>query len=46
MLVWMERHGHLPAGSTWTAASFGFEVCDTGGTDAKFSVKDFSWRAA
>jgi hypothetical protein len=43
ILVWMEKHGQLPAGSTWTAGSFGFEPCDTCGTDAKLAVTDFSW---
>jgi hypothetical protein len=42
-LVWMEAHGYLPAGSTWTAGSFGFEICNTQGTDERFQVKGFSW---
>ncbi|MFW5472228.1 DUF4082 domain-containing protein [Knoellia sp. CPCC 206450] len=46
MLVWLEEHGHLPRNSTWTAASFGFEPCDTGGANVRMSVKDFSWVAA
>ena len=45
ILVWMKEHGHLPRNSTWTAGSFGFEPCDTGGVDVKMSVKDFSWLA-
>lgn len=44
-LVWMEDHGQLPRKSTWTAGSFGFEPCDTGGVDAKMQVKGFSWLA-
>lgn len=44
-LVWMEDHGHLPRNSTWTAGSFGFEPCDTGGVTAKMKVTDFSWLA-
>lgn len=46
MLVWLEQHGYLPAGSTWTAASYGFEVCNTSGVDATFRVNGFSWAAA
>jgi len=45
MLVWMEQHGYLPAGSTWTAGSYGFEVCNTSGADAKFQLNAFSWTA-
>ena len=45
MLVWLEQHGFVPASSTWTAASFGFEVCNTTGIDAKFQVTGFSWSA-
>lgn len=45
LLVWMEDHGHLPRSSTWTAGSFGFEPCDTGGMDAQMRVKGFSWLA-
>lgn len=44
-LTWMEQHGYLPAGSTWTAASFGFEVANTGGADAAFRVKGLTWSA-
>jgi len=43
VLTWMEQNGQLPAGSTWTAASFGFEVCDTGGVVQKLSVNKFTW---
>jgi hypothetical protein len=46
MILWLEDNGYLPVNSTWTAASFGFEVCDTGGVDQKFAVKDFAWQAA
>lgn len=42
-LVWMEQNRYLPAGSTWTAASFGFEVCNTSGVDTTFKVDAFSW---
>lgn len=44
-LTWMEQHGYLPAGSTWTAGSYGFEICDTGGTNEIFRVNAFSWTA-
>lgn len=44
-LTWMEQNGKLPAGSTWTAGSFGFEVCDTGGSTETFQVNGFSWDA-
>jgi hypothetical protein len=45
ILVWMEQNGYLPAGSTWTAGSYGFEICDTGGINVKFQVNGFSWDA-
>jgi hypothetical protein len=45
MLVWMEQHGYLKAGSTWTAASYGFEVCNTSGVNAAFQVNGFTWSA-
>lgn len=44
-LVWMENNGYLPAGSTWTGGSFGFEICNTNGTNQKFQVNAFSWKA-
>ena len=40
-LTWMEQHGYLPTGSTWTAGSYGFEICDTGGTNETFRVNAF-----
>jgi len=43
ILTWMEQNGKLPDVSTWTASSFGFEVCDTHGTAQRFTVNDFSW---
>jgi hypothetical protein len=45
ILKWMETNGYLPAGSTWTASSFGFEVCDTGGFPETFAVNNFSWNS-
>lgn len=44
-LVWMEQNGYLPARSTWTAGSYGFEVCNTSGGKAEFQVNGFSWSA-
>ena len=44
-LTWMEQHGYLPATSTWTAGSYGFEICDTGGANETFAVNSFSWTA-
>jgi hypothetical protein len=41
----MEQNGYLPKNSTWTAGSFGFEVCDTGGATETFKVNAFSWTA-
>jgi hypothetical protein len=46
ILTYMESHGTLPAGSTWTAGSYGFEICDTGGTTEQFQVTGFSWTAS
>lgn len=45
ILVWMEANGYLPKGSTWTAASFGFEICDTVGETQTFKVNDFTFDA-
>jgi hypothetical protein len=42
-LQWEEANGYLPAGSTWTASSFGFEVCDTGGIAETFGLNSFTW---
>ena len=44
-LVWMEANGYLPVKSTWTAASFGFEICDTRGNTQIFKVNGFTWDA-
>jgi hypothetical protein len=33
----------LPANSSWTGGSFGFEICDTEGTNQTFKVNSFSW---
>jgi hypothetical protein len=33
----------LPANSTWFAASFGFEICSTGGVTQTFQVNGFTW---
>jgi hypothetical protein len=45
MLVWLEQHGYLKAGSAWTQGSFGFEIARTNGTQQTFAVNDFSWTA-
>jgi hypothetical protein len=44
-LVWMEQNGWLPANSTWTAGSFGFEICDTEGITQTFKVNGLTWDA-
>jgi hypothetical protein len=41
----MEQNGWLPANSTWTAGSFGFEICDTEGITQTFKVNGFTWDA-
>jgi len=46
MLEWMEQNGYLPTNSIWTGGSFGFEICNTSGTNAKFEVNSFSWDAS
>jgi hypothetical protein len=43
VLQWLEQTGHLPASSTWTAGSFGFEVSNTSGTTQTFKVNGFTW---
>ena len=45
VLAWMEANGKLPAGSTWTAGSFGFEVAHTSAQDV-YAVSGFTWHAA
>ena len=49
MLEWLEHNApagssttYLPAGSTWTAASQGWEICSTGGQPETFSESDYS----
>lgn len=44
MIEWLEQHGQIPAGSTWTAASFGFEIPSTYGNLHTFTVKSLTWR--
>ncbi len=44
-LTWMEQNGYLPANSSWTAGSYGFEICDTGGANETFQLNSFSWSA-
>lgn len=45
VLDWMMANGQLPANSTWTAGSFGFEVAQTGAQPATWTVNDFSFNA-
>jgi hypothetical protein len=42
MVKWLETNGYLPAGSTWTALSNGWEICSTGGVPETFSYNNFS----
>jgi hypothetical protein len=42
MVGWLETNGYLPAGSTWTALSTGWEICSTGGQNESFSQSKFS----
>ncbi len=43
ILQWLVSTGHLPASSTWTAGSFGFELASTGGTPEPFTVNQFAF---
>jgi len=42
MIDWLEYTGYLPARSTWTALSDGWEICSTGGQNETFAMNDFS----
>jgi hypothetical protein len=42
MLTWLEDARYLPAASTVTAFSYGFEICSTGGQNETFGVNSFS----
>ena len=42
----LETLGYLPANSTWTAGSFGYEICDTEGNTQTFAVNNFTWNAS
>jgi hypothetical protein len=42
MIGWLETNGYLPAASTWTALSDGWEICSTGGQNETFSESNFS----
>jgi hypothetical protein len=53
MTKWLETHtspitGHtyLPAASTWTALSSGWEICSTGGQNETFTMSNFSVNAS
>ncbi len=45
MIGWLETNGYLPAASTWTALSDGWEICSTGGQNQTFSMSNFSVNA-
>jgi hypothetical protein len=42
MIKSLERKGYLPAHSTWTAISMGWEICSTGGRYETFTGSGFS----
>ena len=42
MTKWLETHGYLPANSTWTAISDGWEICSTGGSNETFQLSNYS----
>jgi hypothetical protein len=42
MIKYLERTGDLPAKSTWTAISMGWEICSTGGRQETFTGSGFS----
>jgi hypothetical protein len=42
MVTWLENNGYMPANSTITDLSYGFEVCSTGGQNENFQVNSFS----
>jgi len=46
MIDWLETNGYLPASSTWTALSDGWEICSTGGQNETFKMNDFSVTAS
>jgi hypothetical protein len=41
MLKYLESNGYLPAGSTWTALSMGWEIASTGGQNETFANSEF-----
>ena len=46
MIKWLESHSYLPANSTWTGISDGWEVCSTGGQNETFKMSRFSVTAS
>jgi hypothetical protein len=42
MLQWLESHGYLPASSTLTDISYGWEICSTGGTPETFNLSRYT----
>ncbi len=46
MVKWLENNRYLPAGSTWTYFSDGWEIASTGGVNETFQVSSYSVTAA
>jgi hypothetical protein len=42
MTQWLETHGYLPANSTITGLSYGWEICSTGGVPENFQLNNFT----
>jgi len=42
MLQWLQGHGYLPASSTLTDISYGWEICSTGGTPETFNLSRYT----
>jgi hypothetical protein len=42
MIKYLEKKGYLPARSTWTAISMGWEICSTGGRTETFTGSGFT----
>jgi hypothetical protein len=46
MIKWLENRNYLPAASTWTALSDGWEICSTGGQNETFDLSNYSVNAS
>jgi hypothetical protein len=46
MIKWLESNRYLPAGSTWTVLSDGWEICSTGGQNETFKLSSYSVTAS